>query len=181
MLCLPLLDDRQWAWVAGKLPGFRNPDEVPPARPRWCWWGELGRLPFVALLLGLSLLAAYHQTCGSILRRVPLELPRLAELSQHLAPFHLVGSYGLFADMTVDRPELVVEGSDDGVEWVPYGFKHKPGDPSRRPRFVAPHQPRLDWQMWFEALGPRPEPARAAGSAASCPHWPGASPKWSLC
>ncbi|HET7535270.1 MAG TPA: lipase maturation factor family protein [Candidatus Didemnitutus sp.] len=22
----------------------------------------------------------------------------------------------------------------------------------RRPEFVAPHQPRLDWQMWFAAL-----------------------------
>ena len=24
----------------------------------------------------------------------------------------------------------------------------------RRPQFVAPHQPRLDWQMWFAALDP---------------------------
>ena len=24
---------------------------------------------------------------------------------------------------------------------------------NRRPAFVAPHQPRLDWQMWFAALG----------------------------
>ena len=23
----------------------------------------------------------------------------------------------------------------------------------RRPRFVQPHQPRVDWQMWFAALG----------------------------
>src|SRR5262249_42087946 len=23
----------------------------------------------------------------------------------------------------------------------------------RRPQFVAPYQPRLDWQMWFAALG----------------------------
>src|SRR4029079_14202333 len=28
----------------------------------------------------------------------------------------------------------------------------KVGDVSHRPRFCAPHQPRLDWQMWFEAL-----------------------------
>jgi hypothetical protein len=47
----------------------------------------------------------------------------------------------------------VVEGSDDGQTWRPYEFRYKPGDPLRRPAFVAPHQPRLDWQMWFAALG----------------------------
>jgi len=38
------------------------------------------------------------------------------------------------------------------VTWLPYEFRYKPGDPLRRPRFVEPHQPRLDWQMWFAAL-----------------------------
>jgi lipase maturation factor 1 len=68
----------------------------------------------------------------------------------------VVASYGLFANMTVSRPEIVVEGSDDGREWRPYEFPHKPGDPHRRPRWTAPHQPRLDWQMWFAALQPLP-------------------------
>ena len=54
--------------------------------------------------------------------------------------------------MTVKRPEIIVEGSDDRVHWRPYGFRYKPGDPDRRPPFVAPHMPRLDWQMWFAAL-----------------------------
>src|SRR5262249_25391370 len=44
-------------------------------------------------------------------------------------------------------------GSDDGATWRPYEFKWKPGRVDRRPRFVAPWQPRLDWQMWFAALG----------------------------
>src|SRR5262249_46832935 len=34
-----------------------------------------------------------------------------------------------------------------------YEFKYKPGDVRQAPRWVAPHQPRLDWQMWFAALG----------------------------
>jgi hypothetical protein len=55
--------------------------------------------------------------------------------------------------MTTSRPEILVEGSDDGAAWQPYEFRWKPGDVKRRPRFVAPHQPRLDWQMWFAALG----------------------------
>src|SRR5262249_45299972 len=54
--------------------------------------------------------------------------------------------------MTTRRMEIVVEGSDDGREWRPYEFRYKPGDLERRPPFVAPHQPRLDWQMWFAAL-----------------------------
>jgi hypothetical protein len=70
-----------------------------------------------------------------------------------LAPFNLVNSYGLFSVMTTERPEIIVEGSGDGVEWKAYEFRWKPGDVNRRPRFIAPHQPRLDWQMWFAALG----------------------------
>jgi len=70
------------------------------------------------------------------------------------APFYLVNNYGLFAVMTTERPELIFEGSNDGRTWQPYEFFHKPGDLSRRPTIVAPHQPRLDWQLWFAALTP---------------------------
>ncbi len=54
--------------------------------------------------------------------------------------------------MTRSRPELVLEGSNDGVTWQEYEFTHKVTSLSRRPPVVAPHQPRLDWQMWFAAL-----------------------------
>ena len=69
------------------------------------------------------------------------------------APLRTFNSYGLFAVMTRPRYEIVVQGSNDGEAWLDYEFKYKPGDPRRRPGFVAPHQPRLDWQMWFAALG----------------------------
>ena len=68
------------------------------------------------------------------------------------SPFRVVDRYGLFAVMTTERPEIILEGSDDGRTWRTYEFRWKPGDPKRRPEFVAPHQPRLDWQMWFAAL-----------------------------
>ena len=55
--------------------------------------------------------------------------------------------------MTTQRNEIIVEGSNDGTNWLAYEFKYKPGDLKRRPTFVAPFQPRLDWQMWFAALG----------------------------
>jgi hypothetical protein len=70
-----------------------------------------------------------------------------------LSRWNIVNSYGLFAVMTTSRPEIVVQGSLDGEIWRDYEFRYKPGDLKRRPPFVAPHQPRLDWQMWFAALG----------------------------
>ncbi len=71
-----------------------------------------------------------------------------------LAPqFYVANTYGLFAVMTTVRHEISIEGSDDGANWREYRFRYKPGDVDRPPRWVAPHQPRLDWQMWFAALG----------------------------
>ncbi len=70
-----------------------------------------------------------------------------------IAPFQLVNTYGLFAVMTTTRPEVVIEGSDDRVNWKEYSFKYKPGELHRGLPLAAPYQPRLDWQMWFAALG----------------------------
>ena len=69
-----------------------------------------------------------------------------------IEPLHIVSPYGLFAVMTTKRDEIVIEGSDDGVNWREYSFRYKPGDLARGPRWNVPHQPRLDWQMWFAAL-----------------------------
>ncbi|XP_075998220.1 lipase maturation factor 2a [Genypterus blacodes] len=69
--------------------------------------------------------------------------------------YQLVNSYGLFRRMTgvSGRPEVVIEGSDDGFTWTEIEFMYKPGNLSAPPAVVTPHQPRLDWQMWFAALG----------------------------
>jgi predicted DCC family thiol-disulfide oxidoreductase YuxK len=74
-------------------------------------------------------------------------------LAEEISPLHLVSTYGLFAVMTTTRPEIIIEGSDDIVHWREYAFRYKPGDVMRRPQWNFPHQPRLDWQMWFAALG----------------------------
>jgi hypothetical protein len=76
----------------------------------------------------------------------------LVRLNAWIEPFRSLNGYGLFRMMTTSRPEIIVEGSDDGALWRAYEFKYKPGDLARRPGFVEPHQPRLDWQMWFAAL-----------------------------
>ena len=81
-------------------------------------------------------------------------LERTRPVVRHVGPFHTINGYGLFRSMTTQRPEIVVEGSHDGTTWSAYEFRWKPGDPAGRPGFVAPHMPRLDWQMWFAALNP---------------------------
>ncbi len=70
-------------------------------------------------------------------------------------PWQVASNYGLFAVMTTERREIVFEGSDDGVHWKPYELPYKPGDPARPPGWATPRQPRLDWQLWFAALGSR--------------------------
>lgn len=66
--------------------------------------------------------------------------------------YYILNSYGLFAHMTTTRNEIIIEGSEDGENWLEYEFKWKPGNVKEAPKQVAPHQPRLDWQMWFAAL-----------------------------
>jgi lipase maturation factor len=73
-------------------------------------------------------------------------------------PFHIVNTYGAFGTVGRTRYEVVVEGAPDEAaaddEWREYGFKGKPGDPSRVPRQIAPYHHRLDWQIWFIPLSP---------------------------
>jgi lipase maturation factor 1 len=133
-LCIPLFDDQHLYRL------FRRP--VPPVdrAPRRWRWATLPLGTFLIVLGTLQLLA--------MVRVVPQPLDPFPS-------FAIVNRYGLFAVMTTSRPEIVIEGSDDGQEWKPYEFKFKPGDVSKRLRWVAPYQPRLDWQMWFAALGPQ--------------------------
>jgi hypothetical protein len=103
-----------------------------------------------------TLVAAFYGTATALLflELFSLPLPPGSGAILHaIAPLRIVNSYGLFSVMTTDRPEIIVEGSNDGAAWQAYEFRYKPGDVLRAPPIVEPHQPRLDWQMWFAALG----------------------------
>ncbi|KAM7292355.1 lipase maturation factor 2 [Ixodes scapularis] len=81
--------------------------------------------------------------------------PVVRQWHSKVEPFHVASSYGLFRRMTglEGRPELVLEGGDQPTgPWKELPFLYKPGNVTRSPPFVVPHQPRLDWQMWFAAL-----------------------------
>lgn len=147
-LCVLLLDDAVLARVLPRRLRERILLPRPAARGAHLRGALLLGMAGLALLVGLTHLVGLFYRPGG---RLP---GPAAGLVRTLAPLHLVNHYGLFAIMTTTRPEIILEGSNDGKHWQPYEFRYKPGDPMRRPGFVAPHQPRLDWQMWFAALGP---------------------------
>jgi predicted DCC family thiol-disulfide oxidoreductase YuxK len=138
-LCVLLLDD-------GVLPA-RWRHRLEPAAARRHRWPA----PLVGVVAVVVLIVSGAQMIAMLFR--PQSFPRpVVAVARAIAPLRSVNTYGLFAVMTTSRPEIEIQGSDDRVSWRPYEFRWKPGDVMRRPRFVAPYQPRLDWQMWFAAL-----------------------------
>ena len=135
VLAIPTLDDRWWSWLP----------IVPPE---------------------LHLQSFAHRTIIAIVG-VGVAVLSVAPIRNMLSPnqvmntsfntIHLVNTYGAFGSITRTRNEIVIEGTNDPVmtgttKWLPYEFKGKPGDPSRRPRQIAPYHLRLDWLMWFAAF-----------------------------
>ncbi len=137
VLCVPLLDDRALRWLRTDAPA--------KAYRRW---------PRALMALVAATVIAFTPLLVYSALRPGAPWPGFADRAYGwLQPFRSFNSYGLFRVMTTRRPEIIVEGSDDGEIWLPYTFKYKPGDPSRAPPLVQPHMPRLDWQVWFAALG----------------------------
>ena len=138
-LILFLFDDHSLAWMAG--------------------WTKLKPVLLVATKparIGMALLTALLLTLGAtrLFEAIEVAAPEpLNTLGRITAAFQISNTYGLFANMTITRPEIIVEGSDDGEVWKAYEFRYKLGSLNRAPRWVEPYQPRLDWQMWFAALG----------------------------
>ncbi len=139
-LCCVLPDDAFWRWILRRGKAATAPNASPRGR-KWI------TAPLAVVYLAASL------PVGISAFRVEVPWPSFVEyLDAVLGRFGIVNSYGLFAVMTTTRPELIIEGSDDGVSWKPYEFKWKMGDLGSRPAFATPHMPRLDWQLWFAAL-----------------------------
>ena len=146
VLCIALLDD---AYLAVLLP-VRFAREV-DLRPFQSAARSARRMAvsgtFVAFLVALGFVHAFGRLYGY--GALPYSVFRVVAATN---PFHLASSYGLFAVMTKERREIVIEGSQDAITWKAYELRWKPGDPAKAPRFCQPHQPRLDWQLWFAAL-----------------------------
>ena len=143
LLCLPLFDDAALLRILPTpLPALTRARQnaQPPRR------GVTIVINAAALMMIALSLVQMDERFGGRPPGLALAVDDVCE------PFHIVNPYGLFAVMTTTRNEIIVEGSDDGVQWREYEFRYKPGDLGRRPPWNIPHQPRLDWQMWFAAL-----------------------------
>jgi lipase maturation factor 1 len=146
-LCLTCLDDAWWRqrkWVGRAHASDSLQTRVAPAR---------GHLTVLRWFAALSVGVTFFESVAAVSRGASRS-PIVRVFADVVAPFRSFNDYGLFAVMTLERPELVIEGSDDGLDWREYLLPSKPGDLGRRPGWVAPYQPRLDWQLWFAALAP---------------------------
>jgi predicted DCC family thiol-disulfide oxidoreductase YuxK len=141
LLCLPLFDDAAIRKILPpRLARLRQTRSEPPRRV------VTVAISALALLIVFCSLVEMDERFGG-------NPPVLAQaVDGVIQPLHVTSPYGLFSVMTTKRHEIVIQGSSDGAEWRDYEFRYKPGDVARRPLWNIPHQPRLDWQMWFAAL-----------------------------
>jgi len=136
VLCIPTLDDRFFSWLPVTLPAL----QMPPTAQR------LATYAVVVLVAVLSIRPIMNMFSPNQLMNFSFN------------PLHLVNTYGAFGSITRERHEIVIEGTDEAVltsstSWHEYEFKGKPARTSRLPPQIAPYHLRLDWLMWFAAMG----------------------------
>jgi hypothetical protein len=152
LLCLPLLDDRALArFLPRRLVESARSAPARAPEPRALQIAGAIFAGVVVLFTGAKMLDR-----TGLLERAGVDgLPApLVDVEESIAPFRSLNDYGLFRVMTKQRLEIEIQGSDDGVAWKPYVLRWKPGPLARAPGWVAPHMPRLDWQMWFAVFAP---------------------------
>jgi len=142
-LCVFLLEDRDLRPLLGARLSQRIAEKARPAS------ALATRSAGIMAVVTLSV-------CGTLLwvtntqQRLIQPFDALVRLTATLG---IVNGYGPFAVMTTERREIIIEGSNDETTWAAYEFKYKPGVLTKPLSWNIPHQPRLDWQMWFAALG----------------------------
>ncbi|MDX1518705.1 MAG: lipase maturation factor family protein [Gammaproteobacteria bacterium] len=141
-LCLFLFDD---AALRSCIPARFKPAQ---SGSNWITTVNPG-LCIRSLFAVLIVFASTEQLLGFLMSAKPGEY---SIVSRALAPLNAVNNYGPFAIMTTERNEIIIEGSNDRVDWKEYGFRYKPDALDKPLRWIIPHQPRVDWQMWFAAL-----------------------------
>ena len=153
LLCFPLLSDEFWPKVIREKWVQKTDEELTQQSPiRWTVFGlrtALLAIPLVTFSLAITsveLINGFDRMDAGEYRQ-----PKI-KWRPPLSQFHISSSYGLFRVMTKDRPEIIIEGSVDGANWRPYEHRWKPDRLDEMPKWVAPHQPRMDWQLWFAAL-----------------------------
>ena len=140
VLALFLLDDR----IVGRLLPQRVKERISaaktpaPTRAANTWLGITAALIFVTSI------ATFAWRTTTI--NYPDFMKRTFIAMQTLGLGHV---FHVYPTTQTERQELEIQGSYDGRNWYSYGFRYKPGPVDKQPPFNIPHQPRLDWMMWF--------------------------------
>jgi hypothetical protein len=141
ILCLFLLHDQLLKRI------------VPTSLKQWIETSETnspGRIrTALTVMVALLIVPASLISFSAYLLRSPTFPPVIDDFSRSVQRFGIGHIFHVFPTMQTQRHELVIQGSNDGQSWRVYNFKYKPGDPSKAPAMIIPHQPRLDWMVWF--------------------------------
>jgi len=139
VLCLFLLDDR----IVGRLLPARKREALLAVEPR-----DSRLNHWLVGLAWLLILPASLAGFGSYALHRPL--PTVVQgYVDGVNRFGLGMVYHVFPNMQTERQELKVEGSNDGENWQAYRYRFAPEALDQTPPFIVPHQPRLDWMLWF--------------------------------
>ncbi len=158
ILGLFLLEDRDYAWIVGAWERVRGrlwrraTAEAAAVRPRGLIM-RAARTTMLSVIAALIVGASLVEFGLLVIR----DAPTRAALSEWRVwrDFRVVNSYHLFAGMTQERDVVEVQGLAADGRWVPYRWRWAPGEAREAPRIVAPHHPRIDFQVWFLTLGNR--------------------------
>jgi hypothetical protein len=151
VLCIPLLDQHASLFDAAE------PLALLPAQQLAVWpmlaLSAVGGVIHLAFASGLTLSWCYlpvFVSWRSAGRRGFIGFWRA------LQPFRIVHGYGVFPPHTAPSLKIVpiIQGSnDDGQTWLDYEWRDMICDVRRAPPFVSPRQPRVEYKMFYEALG----------------------------
>jgi hypothetical protein len=146
-----LLDDadvaRIAAWLRARFHIRQRIRATPPPAPRWRRGAGIGVLGLFVVISACDALVSFVGSDAVFAAIMPIR--------RVYAPWRIINTYHLFGHITRARIEADFQTSDDGASWISHEFRHKAGDPQRRPDWVAPHQPRVDFQLWFYGLSYR--------------------------
>jgi hypothetical protein len=126
-------------------------------------WGALAipdriwvAIAHVAATLGvcLYLTISVHGGVSAFWRGLLPKSGFLGTLGELYAPYRLVNTYHLFGHITRSRIEPEFQVMTES-QFVPLTMHYKPGPVDRAPPFAAPHQPRVDFLLWFYGLSYR--------------------------
>jgi hypothetical protein len=156
LLCLFLFDDRAvrrvvpagWAdWITRASP---LPDPASRERPRL--WRSGPRVAVITIAAALVLVPAGVIAAAEMVSGRPLGW--LSRWTDWIEPYRVANRYHVFPKIETERIVLGIEATRDGETWVPLDFRYAPDATDQLPRLVVPHQPRLDWMLWFVPMGP---------------------------